>query len=74
MKVSNLVQTQTRKDSSFNVICVSTHSFNVRHATTVQVSRHPFLTYREELPWQLNLWNTCTDAIYLISPFWYMYY
>lgn len=42
---------QTRKDSSFNLVRV----FSVSRGITVQMSRHPFLTCREELCWQLTL-------------------
>lgn len=36
---------------------------------TVQVSRHPFLTSRElSYAGNFNLWRTCTDVLYLISP------
>lgn len=61
MKVSNLVQAKTRKDSSFDLV----------HVPTLSALDMPLLLQfpdRGESPWQLNQRKTCIDVIYLIPP------
>lgn len=61
MKVSNLVQAKTRKDSSFDLV----------HVPTLSALDMPLLLQfpdRGESTWQLNWRKTRIDVIYLIPP------